>query len=292
MSEPTPTTTTTTPPALAASEAPAPAAAATAAPTTTSSSDNVKAPATTQKKETAQPSTVESVVASVKRYIPGLNREPSETASTTAASKKRNRPKKAAATAAATTDKDIKGASDPALATATLETAPDKSELPDSLTVGGGAGGAAGAKARPAALNGGANDLSQDELAALEQKRFSPAALVQKRLKVNNKKLVRSGRVFGTECACGRASELPGPDGCPQFPTFTATHQRIRGSDRGTQCGSEEGCRRQTRSRVGPEGALRAYKGVRGGSLGLCGDTAATPESRGESSPTRRRNGL
>lgn len=198
MSESTPTTTTTAtaPPAAAPASSEAPPAAAAAATTTTSSSDSVKAapaPATTQKKETAQPSTVESVVASVKRYIPGLNREPSETTATsTGASKKRNRPKKAAATA---TDKDIKGASDPALATATLETAPDKSELPDSLTVGsggaGGAGGAAGAKARPAALNGGANDLSQDELAALEQKRFSPAALVQKRLKVNNKKLQR-----------------------------------------------------------------------------------------------------
>ena len=120
---------------------------------------------------TAKPSVIEQV----KRYIPGLGSkdEPSKTASSKR-KKSSNNKKSTGAT-------DIAHAKDPALATATLETAPSRDELPKELRANGTA------KTRPAGLNGGSSPVVEEET---DSKKFSAAYYVQKRLRTNNKKIV------------------------------------------------------------------------------------------------------
>lgn len=123
-----------------------------------------------------------SVIEQVKRYIPGLGTkdEPAKT------SKRKKSGKKPSSTAA-----DVARAKDPALATATLETAPSREELPKELQASGG-------KPRIAGLSG---TPVEDEA---DTKKFSAAAYVQKRLRTNNKKIVSfvldCARRHGMEC--------------------------------------------------------------------------------------------
>lgn len=153
------------------------------------------APATsTTKKATATKSgnEGESIVEKVKRIIPGLgpkgDGDGAAAAPSSSSSKSRSRSSKKKAGQATTSSgaaaTGIAGADDPALASALTETAPAPSELPEGLV-----------EKRPAqlTLNGGTADdgLNAEERAALEHKRFSPASIVQKRMKANGKKLVR-----------------------------------------------------------------------------------------------------
>lgn len=110
-----------------------------------------------------------SVMEQVKRYIPGLGSkdEPAK------AGKRKKSGKKTTSSAPAV---DIAHAKDPALATATLETAPSREELPKELQASG--------KPRIAGLNGTSVESEVDT------KKFSAAAYVQKRLRTNNKKIV------------------------------------------------------------------------------------------------------
>lgn len=151
-------------------------------------------PATsTAKKATATKSgnEGESIVEKVKRIIPGLAPKgdgDGAAAAPSSSSKSRSRSSKKKAGQATTSSgaaaTGIAGADDPALASALTETAPAPSELPEGLV-----------EKRPAqlTLNGGTADdgLNAEERAALEHKRFSPASVVQKRMKANGKKLVR-----------------------------------------------------------------------------------------------------
>lgn len=109
-----------------------------------------------------------SVLEQVKRYIPGLGSkdEPSKTS-------KRKKSGKKTGTSSST---DVAHAKDPALATATLETAPSREDLPKELQASG--------RPRIVGLNG---TPVEDEA---DTKKFSAAAYVQKRFRANNKKIV------------------------------------------------------------------------------------------------------
>lgn len=142
---------------------------------------------TTAKKSAEEPAKTETLTEKVLRYIPGLGASSSaERPGLGGAGKQRSRSsrkKKATPGTGAAGD-------DPALATALSAEAPASGELPDELVAPTSAGG----KHRPAALlNGGKEEggMTAEELAVLEHKRFSPALVAQKRLKVVAKKLVR-----------------------------------------------------------------------------------------------------
>lgn len=112
-----------------------------------------------------------SVIEQVKRYIPGLGPKDEPKATS-----KRKKSGKKTGTPATASSVDVAHAKDPALATATLETAPSRDELPKELQ--------AGSRPRIAGLNGTPVEEESDA------KKFSAAAYVQKRLRANNKKIV------------------------------------------------------------------------------------------------------
>ena len=173
------------PSATSATAAPSVADKATATPATSTTTTSRKATATKSGNEG------ESIVEKVKRIIPGLAPKgdgDGAAAAPSSSSKSRSRSNKKKAGQATTSSgaaaTGIAGADDPALASALTENAPAPSELPEGLV-----------EKRPAqlTLNGGTADdgLNAEERAALEHKRFSPASVVQKRMKANGKKLVR-----------------------------------------------------------------------------------------------------
>lgn len=125
----------------------------------------------TTKDTAAKPSVIEQV----KRYIPGLGSKDEP-----AKSSKRKKSGKKTGTATAG---DVAHAKDPALATATLETAPSREQLPKELQAAGNGNGSA-SRPRIAGLNGTPIEEEPDT------KKFSAAAYVQKRLRTNNKKIV------------------------------------------------------------------------------------------------------
>lgn len=142
------------------------------------------APASVTSKPAAEQTTTEKVVETVKRYIPGLAKQPDPAGPVKPAAKRSRSTKSKKATSV------VAGADDPALATATLAEAPEKSELPDSLVV------PSSNRPAPLSVNGdgagsGPAGLTDEELAALQHKRFSPVLAVQKKIRANNKKLVR-----------------------------------------------------------------------------------------------------
>ena len=155
------------PPALASEHGTAAATPATA--TTASKQDATVSAASKDNAAIAKPSVLEQV----KRYIPGLGSkdEPSK------ASKRKKSGKKT--TTSTSSVVDVAHAKDPALATATLETAPSREDLPKELQASG--------RPRIAGLNG---TPVEDEA---DSKKFSAAAYVQKRFRSNNKKIVSFG---------------------------------------------------------------------------------------------------
>lgn len=130
----------------------------------------------TSSSQTEKPSVIEQV----KRIIPGLKSKDDNTkaANANTGGSKRNRGRKAGA--ANTTGSAVANADDPALATANLESAPSREELPESL------------QARTRNGEGLTIATGKDEEQQLqpELKRFSAAAIITKRLRTHNKKLV------------------------------------------------------------------------------------------------------
>lgn len=135
-----------------------------------------------------------TVVQATKKYIPGLGAQPDKPGATApsggGASKRSKGSRKA----------KIANANDPALQTALTAEAPEKNELPkelidDKAPTGTGANAGAATKTHPtlSSTNGNAAgdvQMTSEELEVLQQKRFSPVLIIQKRLRAHNKKLV------------------------------------------------------------------------------------------------------
>ena len=148
-------------------------------------------------KDTQQPTAAASIVETVKRFIPGLG-------GSAAPAAEASKPKRSRGAKKGKQDVNLKTSNDAAHDAATLESAPSRDQVPDSLQANlASTNNVKGSKPTSLSLlNGGSSStpggggedgsLTASEQALLDSKRsFSPSSIVQKRLKANNKKLQR-----------------------------------------------------------------------------------------------------